>query len=173
MRIVCLGDSNTWGYDPRGYWGGRYDAPWPGILAELTGWEVVGLGENGRQIPGAPVELPAADRMLVMLGTNDLLQGASAEAVGERMEAFLTGGDFDCSHVVLICPPPMRRGAWVPSEALVAASHRLGDVCQALADRLGIPFVDSRSWQIPMSFDGVHFTQEGHRIFAERLKEYL
>ena len=26
MNVICFGDSNTYGYDPRGYFGGRYDA---------------------------------------------------------------------------------------------------------------------------------------------------
>ncbi len=26
MNIICFGDSNTYGYDPRGYFGGRYEA---------------------------------------------------------------------------------------------------------------------------------------------------
>ena len=35
MNIICFGDSNTYGYDPRGYFGGRYDADsrWVDILA--------------------------------------------------------------------------------------------------------------------------------------------
>ena len=35
MDIICFGDSNTYGYDPRGYFGGRYDADcrWVDILA--------------------------------------------------------------------------------------------------------------------------------------------
>ncbi|HIT31090.1 MAG TPA: lipase, partial [Candidatus Scatomorpha stercoravium] len=43
MKAVCFGDSNTWGYDPRSYFGGRYGEAdrWPEILAAATGWEVV------------------------------------------------------------------------------------------------------------------------------------
>ena len=26
MKVICFGDSNTYGYDPRGYLGGRYEA---------------------------------------------------------------------------------------------------------------------------------------------------
>ena len=39
MNIICFGDSNTYGYDPRSYLGGRYDAGsrWVDILAEETG----------------------------------------------------------------------------------------------------------------------------------------
>jgi lysophospholipase L1-like esterase len=28
-------------------------------------------------------------------------------------------------------------------------------------------------WNIPLAFDGVHFTQEGHSVFAERLAEII
>ena len=39
MKVICFGDSNTYGYDPRGYFGGRYDADsrWVDILATETG----------------------------------------------------------------------------------------------------------------------------------------
>ena len=34
MNVICFGDSNTYGYDPRGYFGGRYgaDCRWVDIL---------------------------------------------------------------------------------------------------------------------------------------------
>ena len=28
MKLWCFGDSNTYGYDPCGFFGGRYAAPW-------------------------------------------------------------------------------------------------------------------------------------------------
>ena len=36
MQIVCFGDSNTYGYDPRSYLGSRYpaDGRWVDLLAE-------------------------------------------------------------------------------------------------------------------------------------------
>ena len=34
MKVICYGDSNTYGYDPRLPLGGRYDHPWPELLAE-------------------------------------------------------------------------------------------------------------------------------------------
>ena len=37
----------------------------------------------------------------------------------------------------------------------------------------GIGFVDAGAWKIPLAFDGVHFTENGHRIFAENLYKYL
>jgi len=78
MNVICFGDSNTYGYDPRGYFGGRYDADcrWVDILAAETGWTVSNLGQNGREIPSSAPAFPAGtDLLIVMLGTNDLLQG--------------------------------------------------------------------------------------------------
>ena len=46
MNVIAFGDSNTYGYDPRGYFGGRYDADsrWVDILAAETGWIVCNMG---------------------------------------------------------------------------------------------------------------------------------
>ena len=51
MTISCYGDSNTFGYDPRGFLGDRYDLPWPETLAALTGWHVRNNGSCGRRVP--------------------------------------------------------------------------------------------------------------------------
>ena len=42
-----------------------------------------------------------------------------------------------------------------------------------MINKSGVKFADARNWNIPLPFDGVHFTEEGHRIFAQRLYEYL
>ena len=46
MNIICFGDSNTYGYDPRSYLGDRYDpdSRWVDILATKTVWTVRNLG---------------------------------------------------------------------------------------------------------------------------------
>ena len=83
MRILCFGDSNTYGYDPRDFFGGRYDACWVDLLAKRSGWDIINAGSNGREIPANPCPLPAHDIFLVMLGTNDLLQEIQLEAPAE------------------------------------------------------------------------------------------
>ena len=179
MRILCFGDSNTYGYDPRGYFGGRYDAAWPDLLAKQTGWEVINRGANGREIPRNPYILPSLKEdepvhiLLVMLGTNDLLQGAAPKDAAARMEAFLCQPLPHCRNLLLIAPPPMKRGAWVPTNALAADSVRLAEEYRLLARKLNIPFVDTRDWNIELAFDGVHFTENGHRTFAARIAEEL
>ena len=179
MRVLCFGDSNTYGYDPRGFLGDRYPAEyrWCDLLAEKTGWEVINAGANGRDIPSddgvfrlleryAPVDV-----LLVMLGTNNLLEGYSPDQTAVKMEAFLDRVIPHCKKVLLVSPLPMVRGAWVDSEALVESSRMLAEKYEKVAKKRKIPFINTRNWKIPMAFDGVHFTEKGHGIFAEKLLE--
>lgn len=176
MKVICFGDSNTYGYDPRGYFGGRYDADcrWVDILATETRWTVYNMGQNGREIPSAAPAFPDdTDLLIVMLGTNDLLQGRSPEQAAERLERFLSGISPDRSRILLIAPPPVTLGEWVPSPQLIDSSRAFAQLCQALAERMGIRFADAGKWDIPLTYDGVHFTEQGHKNFAAGLLEEL
>ena len=176
MNVICFGDSNTYGYDPRSYLGGRYDVDsrWVDILAEETGWTVRNLGENGREIPTSAPDFPAdTDLLIVMLGTNDLLQGRSPEQAAARLERFLSDISLDRSKILVIAPPPVKRGAWVPNQQLIDDSRTFAQLCHALAAQMGIRFADAGKWDIPLAYDGVHFTEQGHRAFAAELLEEL
>ena len=176
MNIICFGDSNTYGYDPRGYFGGRYDGDsrWVDILASETGWTVSNMGENGREIPSAAPVLPEdTDLLIIMLGTNDLLQGRSPEQAAEKLNRFLSGISLDRNKILLIAPPPVQLGAWVPNQQLIDDSRTFAQLCQTLAEHLGICFADAGKWDIPLAYDGVHFTEQGHRAFAAGLLEEL
>ena len=174
MKVVCYGDSNTYGYDPRGYFGGQYDAPWPELLAEKLGFSVLNWGENGREIPGRTVDFPAdTDLLIIMLGTNDLLQFWTPEAACEKMGRFLESLTLNRDKILLLAPPPMTFGDWVQDQELIDDSITLAKHFKTLAARLGIRFADAGDWNIPLAYDGVHLTEEGHRAFTQGLIEYL
>lgn len=90
-KIVCFGDSNTWGYNPDN--GGRYpkSVRWTGRLAEIlkNEAEIIEEGQNGRTIAnsdpwewgtksGMEYVLPMMethkpiDLLIIMLGSNDM-----------------------------------------------------------------------------------------------------
>lgn len=170
MKILCYGDSNTLGFDPRSFFGDLYDRPWPLILSEHPALQVRTDAACGREIPKGPIVFPKDTELLIlMLGTNDLLQGTDAEEAARRVERFLT--TVSGPEVLLIAPPPLRRGEWVSDEVLIARSFRLAEEYRLLAQDRGIRFLYAGDWDIPLAFDGVHFTEEGHRRFAENLME--
>lgn len=176
MNIICFGDSNTYGYDPRGYFGGRYDADsrWVDIVAAETGWTIYNMGQNGREIPSETPNFPAdTDLLIVMLGTNDLLQGRSPELAAEKLERFLSGISLDRNKILLIAPPPVTLGTWVPSAQLIDDSRTFARLCRSMAEQLGIRFADAGKWNISLAYDGVHFTEQGHKAFAAGLLEEL
>lgn len=108
-RVLCYGDSNTYGHDPRD--GSRlpYDQRWTGILAGLLGpeWQVIEEGLCGRTIshedaaifgrngmtylePCMRSQFPL-DHMIIMLGTNDLqsIYSAIPQTVAMAMETMI------------------------------------------------------------------------------------
>lgn len=170
MRLLCCGDSNTYGFDPRSYLGGRYPAGarWVDILAGSLGCECLNLGENGLCIPrrDAPPLSGPGERLIIMLGGNDLLNGASAAECGRRMESFLSRRALAPGEALVVAPPPFTLGACVPDTALVHESLLLAREYRAVCARLAQGFADAAPWGVGLCFDGVHFSEEGHRAFA-------
>jgi len=181
-RLLCIGDSNTYGYDPRSLIGGRFpeSVRWTGRL-KASGYDVLNYGQNGACIPNRSDlvidlikrNLPL-DRVVIMLGSNDLLEGRSAEETAVRMEQLLwnlhLGTDV---HILLVCPPPMKRGEWVETDQLVSESKQLGSLYRKAAQLRDTQFADAADWNIDLLFDGVHFSEEGHRAFAQGITAVL
>ena len=90
MNVICFGDSDTYGYDPRSYFGGRYhaDRRWVDLLATETGWTIRNMGQNGREIPSSAPPFPAdTDLLIVMLGTNDTAAALPLPHVGKPLKS--------------------------------------------------------------------------------------
>ena len=94
-RILCLGDSNTYGYDPRGAMGGRYpkDVRWTSRLGE-AGLTVFNRGMNGSTVPvesqyGAFSELIASVQPL-----GAVTGETAAETVGGATQVTFLGPEY-------------------------------------------------------------------------------
>lgn len=220
MKILCIGDSNTYGYDPRSYLGSRYPAEvrWTDRLEDC---EVINCGVNGLKVPrdsfryAGMINANQPDLVIVMLGTNDLCSGLGAEQIAAQMSSFLdavlgalgaqdTHGTHDShstpgshnthgalsthstpgSHgthgtpgagrsVLLISPPLLQYGEWVLDDDVLYESQDLGELYRQVAEQKGCFFADAGEWNIEMTFDGVHFSPEGHSVFAQKLNETL
>ncbi len=112
-RIVCFGDSNTWGYDPATEERFEEETRWTGLLEQMLGpgWRIVEEGQNGRTIAtdspsdgeknGLQYIIPCIeshkpfDLLIIMLGTNDFKRkfGYTARDVGKEMERMLEKAD--------------------------------------------------------------------------------
>ena len=70
-------------------------------------------------------------------------------------------------------PPAMKRGAWVEKDSLCLESEHLGGEYRRIAEKLKIRFTDAGKWGVQVVFDGVHFSEEGHRKFAAGMLKEL
>ena len=132
-----------WRYDP--------DSRWVDILAVETGWSVCNMEQNGREIPSAaPLPSPTeTDLLIVMLRTNDLLQGRSPEQAAESVGAVPLWHPLGSKQDPGDRPRCRWSWAWVPDQQLVNDSRTFERLCQALAEQLGIRFADAGKWDIP------------------------
>jgi len=136
-RILCYGDSNTWGYATQPRPDGRYaDAErWPNVMAAALGpdWCVIEEGLNGRTtVHPDPIEglwldgsstftailrshMPL-DVVAIMLGTNDLKAKFSVgpfdiaggvEVLLKQLARAEAGRNGGAPKAVVICPPPI------------------------------------------------------------------
>lgn len=177
QKILCYGDSNTYGYDPRDVFGGQFERNWCRILME-SGLSVINYGENGRCIPVRDWEhqllrqkilSEQPELLVVMLGTNDILVGRSPEQTAERM-SFLADSlrvDFPALPVLLLAPPPVNLAEFQPD------LEKLAQMYSVIAQKHRLMFANPGEWGLTLCFDGIHLGEEAHAVFAEKLLSIL
>lgn len=201
MRILCYGDSNTWGYCP--VTGTRYrkEERWPGRLAELTGDEIIEEGLNGRTTvfsdwlepyrsgiryaaPCIMSHLPL-DMIIVMLGTNDAKRRyhvTASEIARGLMEVILQMQRFCVQkgadpEIVIVSPPrsEIARGFWAGDFDADADNtiQQLETEYEQLAEQLGCSFLRASDYVDDIGEDGLHMTVQGHRKLSDGIAAFL
>ena len=188
-KIVCFGDSNTWGFDPRLGSSNRYpaDARWTGILNASPDYAVRNYGINGAVIPkeewafrSLSSELganPDAAYLTMMFGTNDILTSGNpaAEEIAARMEQCLIRflpireARAPQAEFIFLSPPKIRLNGGFFELSASLASEKLSFLYHELAKKYGLRYADAAGWELPLAYDGIHLAEEGHRVFAEKI----
>ncbi|MBE5909024.1 MAG: hypothetical protein E7278_09340 [Lachnospiraceae bacterium] len=186
-KLILYGDSNTYGYDPRAFFGGRYEenVRWAGIVKrELQGeYDVIEEGMNGRCLPrvsdGLFQELVrstnAEDMLAMMLGTNDILLTSRPDVsrTVNCADELLNYVKDQCAGKFILIAPPHISNSYPDLQPYHDCSLEMNRQFMTLAKQYNIAAVDAGSWNIPMGSDGVHFTEQGHLEFAKRFLQNL
>jgi lysophospholipase L1-like esterase len=188
-RILCYGDSNTWGYDPAGKDRFAPDKRWPGILAKNLGdgYCIIeeGLGgrttvwddpiegyKNGRNylIPCLESHRPL-DLVVIMLGTNDLKKRFNlsaydvAEGIGVLVKIVndsIAGPNLQGPPVLILVPPLITSLTSLAEmfEGAESKSLKLAEHYQRIARQMGCFFLDPGT--ISSLLDGIHLEEAEH-----------
>lgn len=192
--ILCLGDSNTFGYLP----GSPFDRSqaWPSLYTTYlnTSVQVHVDAACGRPFldpffPDSPsqgkarlalhTQKRAYDRIILQLGTNDLLAGdIGADVLGQAMARSMRQvkeihPDTDWILLLPAFSRPLKTPFWTGRsyEALIGGAHRLADVLHGERLPLQTDLVDTLSF-LEGSPDGVHFPLAGHEHLAGYLASH-
>lgn len=198
IRILCYGDSNTWGYIPGT--GERFDPSlrWTGLLQKSLGerFEIIeeGLnsrttvlddpkheGKNGEKYlkPCLQTHYPL-DGVILMLGTNDLKErfDRTAEQITQGIETLISiiqNAEYHYDKdpkVILLVPPYIDESIEGDSGNFKGAgekSKQLGNLYKKVAEEYATEFINVAQFVSPSKIDGYHFDQESQKKIAELL----
>ena len=186
-KLILFGDSNTYGYDPRGFLGGRYpeEVRWTTHVKEALkdSYEIVEEGMNGRMLPELGYGLfttviqglSREDVFVMMLGTNDILltNHPNVDDTLQRLDSILSYVSKNCLATFILIAPPYISALDQEMQLYHDCSVEMNEGYMKLAKAHNIKAIDAGSWNIEMGYDGVHFSIEGHKKFSEFLLKSL
>lgn len=201
--ILCIGDSNTWGYDAATQSRHPFEVRWTGVLQEslastcrvieegLNGRTTVfeepfRPGRNGSSMFGTLLESHAPlDLVIIALGANDLKpvysSSASDSALGlARLVTIAlsseSGPRGEAPGVIVL--PPTRFGAF--SEQTAArfnGAHEkfpmLLKEYKRVATTFGVEYFDPNEVIVTSKEDGVHLDAENHHSLGKALAQRI
>ena len=196
MRLICIGDSLTFGY------GVRLSQRWTRLCEQEAGWEVINEGINGDTTGGMLARMQGkvlsqlreggicADRPYVLLmgGSNDVFYSGSDAGARANMGAMIHQL-FAVGALPMIGIPLPADAAHAPKEWAAAVDFRAAEVTmkeyrawlKRYCAAFSVPYIDfcadflrpDGSICSDLLLDGLHPTPEGHRLMAQRLSEQL
>lgn len=196
MRILCFGDSNTYGYIPDG--SGRFDEEirWTGRLQKRLGTEYrvieEGLcgrttvfqdelreGRRGLDLIGTLIESHnPIDMLVVMLGTNDCKTryNASAGTIAKGVEEVIVRArEKAAGEMKVLLVSPIHFGEGVGDDGFDTefdkrseqVAKQLAGEYEKIAKRHGFSFLDAARVAEPSVTDREHLDEQGHERLAE------
>ena len=192
MKIICYGDSNTWGFNPHS--GNRFDEKtrWPAVMSSCLGDEdeVVEEGLNGRTIGnhlprGSPLngleylehilnKYPRFDMFILYLGINDLFQ---RDDIGPEEIAEKIGRALELIHstVLLLSPLPMNVSEELSEtyRLLTIKAEYFHTEYERIARKYKAELINTGEIISASPVDGVHIEAEEHRKLGRHLCEVV
>ena len=201
-RILCYGDSNTWGLIPGTK--DRYapEVRWTGRLQEMAGRDGIRILEEGlcgrttmfedpyrenrngwRSLSGILDAAGPPDGAVIMLGTNDCKPcyraGASriAEGLGKCVDELLKR--IPAERILVIAPPVLGESVWKAEydpefdRESVRISRRLEQEYAGTARRKRVRLLAVHPRIRTSDRDQEHLTEEGHAALAEMVYGFL
>lgn len=198
-KILCFGDSNTFGYNPSS--GKRYDknTRWTGLLQNLAGnkFKIVEAGCNNRTgfcdnpagliMTGYKIlpQLLEKDLFCVILaiGINDLqiFYNMSLEDIKSGIENLIDiiHKELPLAKILLLSPSVLtddiEKGSFsiMFDKTSVMKSHQIGTIYESVSKNKGCEFIDLNKIAKVSQIDGLHYDADEHEKIAHAVFKTL
>lgn len=191
-KVLCFGDSNTYGFIPES--GRRYDkcTRWTGALAALgqNKFQIIEAGCNNRTgfVDNSAGEaqtgykiLPSLlnqpyDIVILAIGINDIqfLYNTSLDDVRSGIENLINIVHKHCPEACVVVASPsvlsedVLKGYFsgMFDETSIEKSKHFSSIYKAVAQKSGAVFVDLNDFVKVSPIDGLHYSAESHKKIA-------
>ena len=198
-RILCYGDSNTFGYNPVD--GSRFDEKtrWTALLQENLGsdFEIIeegmcdrtGIADNDkgfmysaqRHFPKIITKTKDIDLLILAVGTNDLQfkYDLTIHQFENGLEKLIIMANNNVQRIILIPPVVLNDNIlegnfnFQFNGTSILKSKKVGKIYRKLSNIYGLDYFDLNDFVKPSNADGLHYDSDGHKIIAEKLADFI
>lgn len=199
-KVLCFGDSNAFGFNPKD--GSRFDefSRWSGILKNFSKgkFEIIEEGQNnrtafsknpmGKSYTGYKI-LPEFlkekfDVVILALGVNDLQSQYGATfldfELGISNLIEIIKNNLPNAKIILVAPANITQDilkspifSKLFDESSIEKSKKLPEIYLEISKKYNCEFIDLNKVAKPSSFDGLHFEPSEHKKIAEEIFKQL
>lgn len=198
-KILCFGDSNTFGFNPSD--GTRYDEKtrWSGILKSKlkNNFEVIEEGANNRTgfadnpagefyssqkyLPKLLNRLGELEFAVISVGTNDLQfqYSITEEQIEKGLENLIILTKNYAKKIIVIPPVNLDENILngffkiMFDKSGIEKSKNAGRIYRKVAQKYNCMIFDINEFEKPSKTDGLHYSEKSHKIIAEKLYNFI
>lgn len=198
-KILCYGDSNTYGFNP--FNGSRFNENirWTGRLQTYLKdeYEIIEMGLNNRMgfikspqgflhsscehFPKCLDEIENIDILILWIGTNDLQFhfNLTEEDIIKGLENLISKAKNKTDEIIII-PPVILADEILNGyfkiqfdKTSILKSYEVQKIYKKIADAKNCKLFNVNEYAKPSKADGLHYDRDGHRLIAQNLKEFI
>ena len=198
-KIVCYGDSNTFGFNTAD--GSRFDEKtrWTCVLQNILGdeYKIINEGMCDRtgfvnnpkgSVYSAQQHFPEMlsqtgniDILILAVGTNDLQfqYDIKLSDVEKGLETLLNLAQEKAKKIIIIPPVVLNETvlkgffSFQFNETSIAKSQEMEEIYKKIANKYNCYYFDINEITPPSDIDGLHYDEKSHKIIAENLSKFI
>ena len=198
-NILCYGDSNTFGFNPKD--NSRYDenTRWTAILQKNSGSEYNVINEgmpnrtgfvdnpdgflfsSQKHFPEVLSKIESVYALILAIGTNDLMfeYNVTFDTVEKGLNNLIKMAKEKTNNIIIVPPTIMNENVLngyfssMFDTTSIIKSKEVGKIFKKVALETNCRYFDINEFVMPSDIDGLHYDEKSHKLIADKLTEFI